>query len=97
MKLPDKSIVLIAGSLVLASSTGFLASKALGQNSAQSIRTVTITIPAPIPGPKGDKGDQGIPGPKGDPGMECPTEYTAGIVVFNTPGGHHEIWTCIHN
>jgi len=97
MKLPDKSSILIAGSLILACGSGILTAQALGINSAGTTRTITITIPAAIPGPKGDPGPQGPPGPKGDSGAQCPSGYTDGKVVFNTPGGHTDIWTCIHD
>jgi hypothetical protein len=44
-------------------------------------------------GPQGDVGPQGPPGPAG--GFDCPTGYSFGTVVFNTPQGHQTIATCI--
>ena len=74
----SKSAALLTGSLVLAGSSGFLASTALSQEPTPPDRTVTVEIeegppgpPGPMgaTGPKGDKGEQGPQGEEGIPGM----------------------------
>ena len=60
--------------------------------------------PAGPPGPKGDTGETGPAGPAGPAGPSgpagtttCPTGYSEGVVVFNTPGGQQTIFTCLLN
>ena len=87
----------LALAIVLAASSGFLVAKAVtGQ--AQPTTTVTIDIPTGTgpQGPAGPAGPQGPAGPAGSPGAEsCPPGYVFGAVVFNTPGGHQQIATCL--
>lgn len=45
-----------------------------------------------LPGPAGPQGPAGPPGPRG---LLCPAGYVQGTFVFNTPGGHTTILTCI--
>jgi len=79
-----------AAALVLAALSGVLAAVALGATAQQPTRTVTIDVAT---GPAGATGPQG---PPGQPGAEsCPSGYTFGAVVFNTPGGHQQIATCL--
>ena len=111
MKIPNASVFLLAGGLVLTGSGGFLAAKAVGAGAATTTRTVTVNVgtgeqgPPGEPGPKGDKGD---PGAKGDTGAQgpagpvgpageftCPTAYEPGYLQINGAGGHEIIYTCI--
>ena len=79
--------LLMAAALVLAAGAGVLASTAFGIGQQAPARTVTIDVATGATGP---------PGPPGSPGAEsCPTGYTFGAVVFNTPGGHQQIATCL--
>jgi len=87
----------LALAIVLAASSGFLVAKAVTGQS-QPTTTVTIDIPTGTgpQGPAGPAGPQGPAGPPGSPGAEsCPTGYVFGAVVFNTPGGHQQIATCL--
>jgi len=87
----------LVGALVLAASSGFLVAKAVTGQS-QPTTTVTIDIPTGTgpQGPAGPAGPQGPAGPAGSPGAEsCPSGYVFGAVVFNTPGGHQQIATCL--
>ena len=87
----------LALAIVLAASSGFLVAKAVTGQS-QPTTTVTIDIPTGTgpQGPGGPAGPQGPAGPPGSPGAEsCPTGYVFGAVVFNTPGGHQQIATCL--
>src|SRR5262245_49564043 len=92
-----KPFLLLAAALILAAGAGLLAATALGTGQQQPTRTVTIDAGTPGPaGQKGDPGPPGPPGPAGTPGAEsCPAGYTFGAVVFNTPGGHQQIATCL--
>jgi hypothetical protein len=71
----SKAIVAgLTGSLLLAGSSGFLASQALS-SAPEATRTVTIDVstgPTGPQGPAGPKGEPGAPGPKGDPGTPGP-------------------------
>jgi len=102
MKRPSLAASMVAGSLVLAGGSGFLTSQALGTGK-QTTRTVTINVATGAQGPAGPVGPAGPPGPKGDPGpqgpggLTCPTDYEAGQLVINHPGGQTILWTCIHN
>ncbi len=79
--------LLLVAALALAGGGGFLAATAVGVGQQDPARTVTIDV---------GTGVQGPPGPPGAPGAEsCPTGYTFGAVVFNTPGGHQQIATCL--
>jgi len=94
-----KSYGFLIAALVLAGGAGLLTATALGTGTADPVRTVTIDV-APGPtgpaGPTGDPGPPGPPGPAGSPGAEsCPTGYSFAAVVFNTPGGHQKIATCL--
>ena len=82
--------------LTLAAGAGLLAAAALGTGSQTPARTVTINVAPGATGPTGPAGPPGPPGPAGSPGVEsCPSGYTFGAVVFNTPGGHQQIATCL--
>src|SRR5262245_7099606 len=83
----------LAAALVLAGGAGILAAVALGTGQQTPARTVTIDVAAGATGPAGPTGPRG---PAGAPGAEsCPAGYTFGAVVFNTPGGHQQIATCL--
>ncbi len=102
-----RAIAFLSAGLLLAGSSGFLASKALSNITGNTPRTTTINVatglqgpkgdpgPRGIPGPKGDPGPQGIPGPKGDNGLACPVNYSEGYLVINHPGGQTTIFTCL--
>jgi len=80
-------LVLLGAGLTFAALTGVLAATALGTSQQQPTTTVTIDVATGATGP---------PGPAGSPGAEsCPDGYTFGAVVFNTPGGHQQIATCL--
>jgi len=80
-------LVLLATGLLLAATTGVLAATAFGTGAQQPTTTVTIDVATGATGPQG---------PPGSPGAEsCPDGYTFGAVVFNTPGGHQQIATCL--
>ena len=83
--------LVIAGALVLAGSSGFLASQALSSSSAlQATRTETITLRNGATGPTGPRG------PTGPSGAEsCPIGFEAGELVINHPGGHVRLFTCL--
>ena len=78
----------VLAALALAAASGVLVAVALGATSqSQPTRTVTVDVAT---------GPQGPTGPAGPPGaVECPTGYTFGSVVFNTPQGHQQIATCL--
>jgi len=78
--------------IALAAGSGFLVAKAV---TTQSQPTTTVTVDIPT-GATGAQGPAGPPGPAGSPGAEsCPAGYVFGAVVFNTPGGHQQIATCL--
>ena len=82
------STALIAASLLLAGSAGFLTSQAVSQTSPA--KTVTIDLK------NGEQGIPGPPGPKGEPGgTTCPDGFVFGKLIINHPGGHATIYTCI--
>jgi hypothetical protein len=89
----------MAVSLVLAASTGYLVATALGASAPAPTKTVTVNVqngqtgPQGPPGPKGDKGDTGPQGPPGS--IECPTGFVVGEIVINHPGGQVTIYGCI--
>lgn len=93
------SILAVAGSSLLVASGGLGAAAVVSSNQQAPASTVTVdvgtggasTVPGP-PGPPGPKGDPGTPGAEG-----CPTGSTFKAVLFNTPGGHTTIWTCVQN
>jgi hypothetical protein len=91
--------LLLGGALVLAAATGVFASIALSAGPSQAVVTTTINAAVGTPGPAGPKGDPGPPGAKGDPGpaggTTCPDGFEVGEVVFNHPGGHVTLYTCI--
>ena len=77
----------VLSALALAAVAGTLAAVAFGATQQQPTRTVTIDVAT---------GPTGPPGPPGSPGAEsCPSGYTFGSVVFNTPQGHQQIATCL--
>ena len=87
-----RSITLVATSLTLAASAGFLTSQAVGGSRAAT-RTVTINVAT---GPAGPAGPTGATGPQGPAGTSsCPAGFTAGELVINHPGGQTVIWTCL--
>lgn len=89
----SKPILLLVAAGALALGTGFLAATAFGTGSQAPSRTVTVTL---TNGEQGPTGPAGPPGPAGEPGAEsCPPGYEFGAVVFNTPGGHQQIATCL--
>ena len=87
---PSLAALLVAGSLLLAGGSGFLASQARGRG-GQATRTVTINVAT------GPAGPAGPAGPQGPDGSSCPTGYTAGVLVINHLGGQTVIWTCLHD
>jgi hypothetical protein len=83
----NRLTLLLVASLALAGGTGYLTASAVGVGKQEPTRTVTIDVAT---------GPQGPPGPPGSPGAEsCPDGYSFGSVVFNTPGGHQQIATCL--
>lgn len=88
-------MLILAGSLFLAGSSGFLVSKAFSNITGNSTKTTTINIANGIQGPKGDPGPQGIPGPKGENGLICPSGFSEGYLVINHPGGQTTTFTCL--
>lgn len=93
----------VAGTLILAATTGVFASMALSAGSAtEPQRTVTITAggqgatgPAGPAGPKGESGATGPAGPGG--GAEsCPSGSTFGkVVVIQQGKGPTAFLTCL--
>lgn len=79
---------------LFAAGLGFLSATALGVGAQAPSRTVTINV-----GERGATGATGPPGPAGPPGPpsaeSCPTGFEFAHVVFNTPGGHTTIATCV--
>ena len=90
-------LLTLAGALVLAAAAGAFAAVALGTGTQAPVSTVTINAGATgEQGPAGPAGPPGPAGPSGSPGAEsCPTGYEFAAVVFNTPGGHTQIATCV--
>jgi hypothetical protein len=95
----NRTVLLLAAGLALAGGAGYLTSQAVGGSSQAPTRTVTINLengaqgPPGPPGPPGPKGDPGPPGPAGS--ESCPAGYDFAAVVINTPGGQHQIATCL--
>jgi len=90
MSVIRKPIVFLIVGLSFAGGAGFLTATAFGVGQQAPARTVTIDVGT------GATGATGPPGPPGSPGAEsCPSGYTFGAVVFNTPGGHQQIATCL--
>jgi hypothetical protein len=90
--------VLAGASLVLAATSGFLASTVLAQGNADPPRTVTVDVGTGARGPQGPPGPAGPTGPAGQGGGVCsgaPTSYSPGFLKINTPGGQVTIWTCL--
>jgi hypothetical protein len=95
----NRTLLFLAAGLALAGGAGYLTSQAVSSGAQTPTRTVTINLlggqtgpqgPAGPPGPKGD------PGPAGAPGAEsCPAGYDFAAVVINSPGGQHQIATCL--
>jgi hypothetical protein len=94
-----RPVLLLVAGLALAGGTGYLTSQALSSGTQTPTRTVTISLtngaqgPPGPPGPPGAKGDPGPPGPAGS--ESCPAGYDFAAVVINTPGGQHQIATCL--
>jgi len=85
----------LAVALAFAGSAGFFAAQALGIGSQAPTSTVTVDVGTGVTGPQGPAGPAG---PPGSPGAEsCPTGSTFKAVLFNTPGGHTTIYTCVQN
>src|SRR5262245_13143253 len=88
---------LLAAALVLAAAAGVFTAIAVGTSAQEPTRTVTIEVGG-LQGPAVPTGPQGPPGPPGPAGTtSCPSGYTFGAVVFNTPGGHQQIATCLRD
>ena len=105
-----RALAWIAGGLVLAAASGFLAATAIGQVGDGPERTVTIDVatgPQGPPGPAGARGEAGPvgpPGPQGERGpqgpsgvMGCKDGFSRGELVINHPGGQTTIWTCLED
>ena len=60
-----KTLAISGSSLVLAGASGFLVATALGQSTAEAVRTVTVDFP---PGGTGSVGPAGPPGSQGERG-----------------------------
>lgn len=82
------AILIVAVSLALAATAGFMTRQALSQD--EPTRTETITIRDGEPGPAGPRGPAGPPG-----GTTCPDGYEFGRLVINHPGGQVTILTCM--
>jgi hypothetical protein len=90
---------LAAASLLLAGTSGFLASTVLAQG-GEPIRTVTVDVATGPQGPAGPIGPQGETGPAGNssgggPCTGAPPGYSAGVLLINAPGGQVRVWTCL--
>lgn len=89
----------VGAASLLAAAAGVFAAVALGAGPNQAVVTTTINAAVGTQGPAGPKGDPGPPGAKGDPGpaggTTCPDGFEVGEVVFNHPGGHVTLYTCI--
>lgn len=96
---------LAIGALSFLAAGGFAGAAITSSSSQPSTKTVTISVPAGGTGPTGPAGPRGAVGatgpkgavgPTGPPGaVVCNTGYSYGDVIFNTPGGHTTIQTCI--
>lgn len=105
MKLPPTPTLLLAASLAMAASSGFIASQAFGQDPGGGGVTTTISLPSETtgePGPQGPPGPVGPPGPAGPAGPQglpgsqaCKAGFVPGVLTINHPGGHVTISTCI--
>jgi hypothetical protein len=102
VNLPSKTTVLIGSSVLLAGSSGYLASEAIsgGQQTVTKTTTVNLAkngtgVPGPPgqAGPAGPKGDRGPAGPAGK--IECPAGFSFQEVVFNHPGGQLTTVICV--
>ena len=91
---PPAYAYLAAGSLALASGSGFLASQALGIGKQAPTRTVTINVATGPAGPAGPTGPAGPAGPAGTSGG-CPAGFDPGELVINHPGGQVTLFTCL--
>ena len=93
-----KTKIILIVSLVLACVAGFMSARAVGIASAPA-KTVTISVTNGAPGPPGPPGNTGPIGPQGPPGPSgaeaCPTGFSPGEVVINSPGGQATIWVCL--
>jgi len=86
----------LAAALTLAATAGGFTAVALGTANADPTKTVTVDVGTGAQGPTGPTGPPGPPGPPGPAGaVTCPTGFTYALVVFNTPGGHTTIATCL--
>jgi len=96
-----RNTLIALSSLALAGGSGFFASQAISGATQAPTKTVTLDVGSGTgatgpQGPAGPPGPRGATGPAGSPGAEsCPSGYAFGAVVFNTPGGHTTIATCI--
>lgn len=105
-----KQALLLTTALAMMGGSGYLTARALGQESAAPLRTVTVSVHNGATGPQGPKGEtgkqgekgaRGPTGPAGPPGTGgdlcagAPTGYSPGILVINSPGGQVRIYTCI--
>jgi hypothetical protein len=84
MKFPSTTTLLLAGSLALAGTSGYLASTALGLAEQQQVETVTIDVAT---GPRGEPGPAGPPGPEGPPGPQGPPGESGGATGPQGPQG----------
>ena len=88
---PNKTALIVAGSLACAALGGGLAAAAVGQ-AADPSRTVTVHV--------GQRGPAGPPGPKGErgpAGLACPSGFSPGELVLDHPGGQVRTWTCLQD
>ena len=88
-----RPILILILSLLLAGSSGYLASTAISQEPGPAETTTTITISSGPPGPAGPAGPEGPAGPAG--AQTCKPGFVKGELVINHPGGQVTIWTCI--
>jgi hypothetical protein len=98
-----RAILFMLVGLALSSSAGVIGSEVVAGGAAVKTKTVTVNVSAgkqgpPGPsGPKGAQGPQGAPGPRGPAGLACPSGFSPGELVINTPGGQTRTWTCLHD
>lgn len=84
------AVAVTSAALVLAATSGFLASTAFSTAPEQATRTVTVTLRNGATGPAGPRG------PTGPAGAEtCPAGFSPGELVINHPGGQVTVFSCL--